>query len=585
MSRLSPGHVVAGKLRVLDLLGVGSMGSVYAVEHLTLRNRQAMKVLLPELARRPEHVERFLREGVAISRVRHRAVVQVFDAGQDQGLPWLAMELLEGETLKSRIQRGGITAAEIVSIVIEVLGGLVVAHGQGIVHRDLKPSNIFLARMPDGSVQPKILDFGVALVLDVNERITQVGTTMGSVQYMAPEQLHASRDVDARADIYSLGAILFEALSGRTPHRATSVSELVHELSYSPPPDLRMAVQHPPQWLADVVNQSLARERERRPADARALVSLLAAGYPSLAAAPKRPVAGTMVMPSSSDGSLPGAMRPGSSPQTPAPGWGSQPGSNPQQHTPAPSWNGSSPGSWQQPPSGGWAQQPSYPSQDPALLFAQPRPSPLRHLLWAAPLIGLAIVAGAFGVWIILDKERDDDDEDHRVAQTTTVVSGQQQQQPLQQPPQQQQQQQQQQAMLPMEPQAQVPQVPPVIPENVPALAPEPVALGSGHPCIGRWRGALLQSDGQRASCTLNVDEASGSCGGFVERWQSGSVCHYRFRNCSTSGNVLTARASTPRHEQCSPVNMRLTCENGQMRFYESAPGVTVTSTMSRAEP
>jgi serine/threonine protein kinase len=602
VSNLKPGDLVAGKLRVLELLGGGAMGAVYAVEHLTLRTRQALKVLNSDLARSPEQVERFLREGVAISRVKHRAVVQVFDAGVDHDMPWIAMELLEGETLGERISRGGMSTAEVVHIAIEVLGGLAASHAQGIVHRDLKPSNIFLARQPggpqQGGPQPKILDFGIALVLDLNERITAVGMTMGSIQYMAPEQIHGARDADPRADVYAMGAILYEALSGRTPYRATTIPALLQELAYSPPPDLRMAAPHHPAWLAELVNRCLSRERERRPADAQVVLSALVAQQGTVMASSSPGVGGTLRMgPGSVPGSQPGAgSYPGAyAPTAPYPGSapGSYPGSQPG-HTPAPGGGYSpAPGAWgvsnagqpswpvsPQPGSqpGGW-QQGSQPWQgsDPAVLFAQPQPSPLRHLLWIAPLAILLALGGGLGVWAAFGQDEAGDGGGGGSSQTAQVVT------PIAPPqppppaqdlgP----------AMVPIQP-GMPPAVAPVAPvESFPAVAPTPVSLAS-HPCIGRWAGRLRQSDGQRAGGTVNISGTSGQCGSFVERWDSGSVCHYRLHGCSATDREVTSNASTPAHESCSPVRMRFTCEDGQLRFHESAPDVTVTSTMSRSD-
>jgi serine/threonine-protein kinase len=619
VERFAPGQVVSDKFRVVSSLGEGAMGCVYVVEHLTLRTRLALKVLAPHLARRPEHVERFLREGAAISRVRHRAVVQVFDAGKHGEQPWLAMELLDGETLHDRMARGGLGAPEAVSIAVEILGGLAASHDQGIVHRDVKPANVFLARQPDGAVQPKLLDFGIALVVDAQERLTGAGMTMGTLHYMAPEQIHGARDVDARADLYAVAAILFEALSGRPPYPASSIHELVAAIATQPPPDLQRVAAHAPPALAPILNQCLATDRAQRPASARQLASMLeaAARAPSPAAA----MPATMMM-AGLEASRPGidALAPtGAHPASATPphgAWATPPpvapprqptppgGVWPPQPTPAPAqWPQSSsspyPGAWQGHASapaqhpGSWsgpssAPPPSWPGASPSGWqrdpFAQPPPSPLRHLAWAVPLGLVAMVATGVAVAVVLDGDvldgdvRDGDEPDERPASVAPAAISP-PVQPLAAPAP---------MMMPIDPDAPVaptpiPAVAPTPVSSSPALAPTPVAPRAGHACVGRWAGPLLQSDGQRGTGVVTIDSSSGRCGGFVERWSSGSVCHYSLSSCGTDGDALTARARAPSHEGCSPVRMRFTCGGGRMRFLESASGVTVSSLMSPA--
>lgn len=604
MERFAPGQVVSDKFRVVSSLGEGAMGCVYVVEHLTLRTRLALKVLAPHLARRPEHVERFLREGAAISRVRHRAVVQVFDAGKHGEQPWLAMELLEGETLHDRMARG-LDAREAVSIAIEILAGLAASHDQGIVHRDVKPSNVCLARQPDGAVQPKLLDFGIALVMDAQERLTGAGMTMGTLHYMAPEQIHGARDVDARADLYAVAAILFEALSGRPPYRASSIHELVAAIATQPPPDLRQVAAHAPPALVPILNQCLATDRAQRPASARQLASMLEAA--AHAPSPAAGLPATMMI-AGLEASRPGidplattgahvasATPPHGAWSTPPPPHRSQPtppgGVWPPQPTPAPAhwpqassspypgaWQGhasapaSQPGSWPGPPS---APPPAWPGaptsgwqSDP---FAQPQPSPLRHLAWAIPLGLVAMVATGVTVALVLDEAEPDEQAPVAPAVIAPAV------QPLAAPAP---------LMMPIDPSAPAP--PPIAPTPVaqpsyPTLAPTPVAPHARHACVGRWAGPLLQSDGQRGAGVVTIDSSEGRCGGFVERWTSGSVCHYSLSSCETEGDALTARGRTPSHEGCSPVRMRFTCGGGRMRFLETASGVTVSSLMSPA--
>jgi predicted outer membrane lipoprotein len=268
-------------------------------------------------------------------------------------------------------------------------------------------------------------------------------------------------------------------------------------------------------------------------------------------------------------GSSPGA------PQWPAAG-GSSPGQS------APQWHalgGQAPGSWpgaQSWPSGSSnPAQPLWPGEDP---FAQPpKRSGLWHLAWIAPLGVVLLAATAFGVVKALEASEDDDDVSTRAAATgprTTSAEDVPPPPPIG-------------VMLPVQQPAAAPVAPspPPVPP-VPVGTTSPPTAGTepprAHACVGTWQGSLYQSDGQTGTSVVSMESASGPCGSFVERWASGSVCHYRLLSCSTDGNVLSASARTPSYEQCSPVRVRFTCEGGRMRFHESAPGVTVTSTMSR---
>ena len=187
---LTPGQVFAEKYRVVRLLGEGGMSAVYEATNVALQASVALKVISPQLRLHQEVVARFAREGIATSRVRHRAIVQVFDAGDYQGRPWLVMELLPGESLAERLRREGTLAAlEVIRIATEIASALVAVHALGITHRDLKPDNIFLDCTEDPP-QPKILDFGIAKLSDAGTaQLTRVGIALGTPYYMAPEPL------------------------------------------------------------------------------------------------------------------------------------------------------------------------------------------------------------------------------------------------------------------------------------------------------------------------------------------------------------------------------------------------------------
>lgn len=245
------------------------MSTVYEATNTALQNRVALKIMSDELAAMPEAVERFIREGIATSRVRHRAIVQVFDAGMDDGTPWISMEILEGESLAEHIESSGLLSpSEVCRIMAEVAGGLEAAHAYGVVHRDLKPHNIFLDASSTPP-QPKILDFGIAKIGDSGlAKLTQTGIMMGTPHYMAPEQARGQNDVGPAADFWSLGVIMLEALCGEMPYEAESVAAYLGKLITKPPRDPRSLAPDAPPPLLELIARCLQREPERRPASA-----------------------------------------------------------------------------------------------------------------------------------------------------------------------------------------------------------------------------------------------------------------------------------------------------------------------------
>ncbi|HEY4107262.1 MAG TPA: serine/threonine-protein kinase [Polyangiaceae bacterium] len=210
------GHLLDGSYEVLRVIGEGGMGRVYEARHTRLHTKRfAVKLLHQELARQPEVVTRFQREAEAASVLTHPNVVGVYDVNTSaDGRPYIVAELLEGEELGNYLERvGKLPVMEAVHIVRQVCRALGAAHAHGIVHRDVKPENVFLAS-PDAVV--KVLDFGISKVAENSDGLTKTGTVMGTPDYMAPEQARGDR-VDARADIYAVGAILYRALTGRKP--------------------------------------------------------------------------------------------------------------------------------------------------------------------------------------------------------------------------------------------------------------------------------------------------------------------------------------------------------------------------------
>jgi hypothetical protein len=278
---LAAGAVVAGKLRVVRLLGTGGMGAVYEVEHEITRHHRALKVLHPGIAKSPQLVARFLREASAAGRIGNPHIAETFDAGHlESGEPYLLMELLEGETLDTRLHRlGPLDPAELADLVFQACDGVQAAHDAGIVHRDLKPENLFVTATRDGSPFLKILDFGISK-FDAERTgslgVTAEGAVMGTPFYMPPEQVRGATTIDARADVYALGVILYECASGARPYDAQTLEHLavlIHEGKAMPLAERCPALS--PEFCA-VVHRAMAVERESRFSSARALGEALA---------------------------------------------------------------------------------------------------------------------------------------------------------------------------------------------------------------------------------------------------------------------------------------------------------------------
>ncbi|HEY6462532.1 MAG TPA: protein kinase [Polyangiaceae bacterium] len=234
------GQVLAGKYRVDHVLGVGGMGVVAAATHVTLDQKVALKFLLPAALLVPDTKERFLREARAAVRLKSEHVAKVLDVGTlDDGSPYMVMEFLEGATLGQTLRHGrALAVADAVGFVLQACEGVAEAHMAGIVHRDLKPDNLFLTTGIDGRPLVKVLDFGIAKTAKVDGTLslTRTSAIVGSPLYMPPEQLRSAKNVDARSDIWSLGAVLCEMLTGRVPFPADSFAELCIRATQEPAP-------------------------------------------------------------------------------------------------------------------------------------------------------------------------------------------------------------------------------------------------------------------------------------------------------------------------------------------------------------
>jgi serine/threonine-protein kinase len=276
------GEVIAGKYRVERVLGAGGMGVVVAARQLNLDTRVAIKFLLPGTLKNADAVARFTREAQAAVRITNEHVARVLDVGSlDNGSPYIVMEFLEGTDLATRLKHlGQLSIEEAVEDVLQACEALSEAHGLGIVHRDLKPANLFCIRRPDGLPWIKVVDFGISK-FQVNDpsssevSMTQSAVVMGSPAYMSPEQMQSSRDVDARSDIWALGVVLFELITGRQPFDGESFAHVVLQVNTRPVPSVRQARPDCPEQLEQVVRGCLEKDRNNRFGDVAALAMAL----------------------------------------------------------------------------------------------------------------------------------------------------------------------------------------------------------------------------------------------------------------------------------------------------------------------
>jgi len=259
-----------GKYRVVGLIGKGAMGEVYKARDPLLNRFVAIKTIAPSLAAESDFRRRFQREAQSAAQLNHPNIVTVFDFGEEDGLVYMAMELLEGQDLRDLIRSRDVRIGDKLSIMEQLCDGLAFAHAKGIVHRDLKPGNIHV--QPNGQV--KILDFGLARLGESD--ITRTGTVMGTPHYMSPEQIRGQK-VDARSDVFSLGAVFYELLAYHRPFEADSAHDVRFQIAEQPPEPLRRWAPDTPAPLAEVVGKALAKEPAQRFADADEMGRALAA--------------------------------------------------------------------------------------------------------------------------------------------------------------------------------------------------------------------------------------------------------------------------------------------------------------------
>ena len=278
------GQILAGKFRIERVLGQGGMGVVVAATHLQLDERVALKFLLPDALANPEAVERFAREARAAVKIKSEHVARVSDVGTlESGSPYMVMEYLHGEDLAVWVRRNGAMAVpEAIEFLLQAGEAIAEAHALGIVHRDLKPANLFVTRRVDGSPCIKVLDFGISkLTLPGSAAAPELGmtktsTVMGSPLYMSPEQMSSSRNVDMRTDIWALGVILYETLTGRVPFEAETMPQLCGMILQDPPRPIHELRPDLPPVLQEVVLRCLEKNRDRRYANVADLAFALA---------------------------------------------------------------------------------------------------------------------------------------------------------------------------------------------------------------------------------------------------------------------------------------------------------------------
>lgn len=272
--------MLAGRYRLDRLVGEGGSGAVWAAEHIVTGKRVALKILKPS-ADSPTWRGRFIREARAACAVRHPNVVTVHDVIEaDDGSPVLVMDLLEGETLRARLTRERtLSLAAAIEIMLPVISAVETAHSSGVVHRDLKPENIFLGREA-GAAGVRVVDFGIAKLTASEgiapiETLTATGAVIGTIYYMAPEQVYGERDIDHRVDVWSIGVIFYECLAGRRPTEGENAGQVLKLITSGGIPPLHQAAPHVPADIADLVMQMLTREVGGRPGELRAVREVL----------------------------------------------------------------------------------------------------------------------------------------------------------------------------------------------------------------------------------------------------------------------------------------------------------------------
>lgn len=254
-----------GPYRITKKIAKGGMAEIYEGVDEVHNRPVAIKVLRADMAEEQEFVTRFRREAEAVAQLKHPNILEVYDSGFEDETEYITMTYVDGGSLKDLISRGPMSPEEAVSIAIQLADALDYAHQEGIVHRDVKPSNVLLA--PDGT--PLLTDFGIAKSFDETQHLTRTGRSIGTPQYMAPEQIQGD-PVDHRTDVYALGIVLYEMVTGRVPFDATTPAAALYKQINEPPPPISEAKVEIPGWLEDIIQKAIAKnpaDRYQRAAD------------------------------------------------------------------------------------------------------------------------------------------------------------------------------------------------------------------------------------------------------------------------------------------------------------------------------
>lgn len=390
---IAPGVMISPTVRLQRPLGAGGMGAVWVAEHLALQTHVVVKFMSPELAKDPQNVQRFAREAAAASQVKSPHVVQMFDHGVSQdGIPFIVMELLEGHDLAHHVRsRGRLPPDEVATILTQTCKALSKAHEKGIVHRDIKPDNIFLVAGDELFV--KLLDFGIAKAQGALSSHTGTGAMIGTPYYMSPEQIVGSHTLDFRTDIWALGVVAFEALTGQKPFQDDTIGGLAVKLHSGHLPLPSQYLQGVPAAVDTWFQRACAKDPDARFQSAKEMATSFAAaiGHASIAAAPALPAHVASIPPHQHSSGW-GATPPPS--QRPA-GVGAPP-----PPPPPPAHHGQS-----------FPQQPAFPSYPPQQqgtnMVSSSTPAPVERTSSKLPLIiGLIVVlvlaGGAGGAFFFL---------------------------------------------------------------------------------------------------------------------------------------------------------------------------------------
>jgi serine/threonine-protein kinase len=256
-----------GAYEILEELGSGGMGKVYRAKNVTLERIVALKVLAAQFSADPAFVQRFLKEARVAARLNHPNIVQIYEFGSVDGVHFIAMEYVDGQSLRKQLGLGRFTESDALRVARQAVRALAVAHAGGVVHRDIKPDNLMLTM--NGEL--KLVDLGIAKRLDEDQNLTQTGQAVGTPHYISPEQIRGLKDIDARADIYSLGATLYHLVTGHAPYKGTSGALVMSMHLTHPLPDPRKYEPSLSEGICRVLRKMMAKERDERYPTAAAL--------------------------------------------------------------------------------------------------------------------------------------------------------------------------------------------------------------------------------------------------------------------------------------------------------------------------